>query len=284
MPLLTTTLTGTDLFFESIGDPAHPTLLLIQGLGAQMLGWRPEFCQRIADAGFHVVRFDNRDAGESQKFDGATYTIADMAEDTAGLLAALGIPAAHVVGQSMGGMIAQELAAGHPEMILSLDLLYTTASPRFILGSAIERSEAVVIPTERDAFIEAYLANEYPCRSRDYPQDVSWLRRLGGQAFDRDPGQSGLARQTDAVLHSRERGDLVSRITAPTAILVGDSDQLIDPAASRDLHDRIPGSTLRVFPGMGHEVPSALSDEIVGDIVANAGRLAPEPAATRAAR
>ncbi|BDZ49596.1 alpha/beta hydrolase [Frondihabitans sucicola] len=284
MPLITTT-SGTDLFYESIGDATRPPLLLIQGLGAQMIGWTPEFCRQLAEAGFHVVRFDNRDAGESQKFEGVDYTLTDMADDTAGLLDALGIPAAHIVGQSMGGMIAQELAAGHPEKILTLDLLYTSASPSFILSRAIERSEAVVIPTDRAAFIEAYLSNEYLCRSRDYPQDIAWLRELGGHAFDRDPRQSGLQRQTDAVLHSRERGDLVRTITAPTAILVGDSDQLIDPAASQDLHDRIAGSSLRVFPGMGHEVPAALFREIVADIVANAGRIgAPESIPKEAVR
>jgi pimeloyl-ACP methyl ester carboxylesterase len=276
MPLITTA-TGTDLFYESIGDVEKPPLLLIQGLGAQLLGWHPEFCRQLAEAGFHVIRFDNRDAGESQKFEGATYSIADMAADTAGLLDALGIPAAHVVGQSMGGMIAQELAATYPERILTLDLLYTTASTSFILSSAVERSEAIVIPTDRAAFIEVYLASEHLCRSRDYPQDIPWLRRLGGETFDRDPLQTGLPRQTDAVLHSRERGDLVRTIQAPTAILAGDSDRLIDPAASADLHERIPGSTLRILPGMGHEVPEPLFDEIVREIVANAERVvAPE--------
>lgn len=271
MPRITTA-TGTSLFYETIGDASRPPLVLIQGLGAQMIGWRREFCQRIADAGFYVIRFDNRDVGESQKFDGLDYSVAEMAEDTAGLLDALGMPAAHIVGQSMGGMIAQELAARHPEKILTLALLYTSASTRFILQSGIERSETVVIPTERAPFIEAYLANEYLCRSRDYPQDTDWLRQLGGEAFDRDPRQTGLFRQTDAVLHSGERDDLVRIITAPTVILVGDSDRLIDPAASDDLHDLIAGSTLRIFPGMGHEVPEALFDEIVAEIVVNAGR------------
>ena len=266
-------MTEVSLAHESFGDPGRPPLLLIQGLGAHMLGWRAEFCRQIADAGFHVIRFDNRDVGLSQKFPQGGYTLADMADDTAGLLTALDIPAAHVVGQSMGGMVAQELALRHPSRVRTLTLIYTAPSPEFLIGrdlvdDRIEQPRA----RDRDEAIALYLADEAACASPGYPQDVDWLRELGGQMFDRDYDPDGVRRQLDALDRSPDRTPHLHRIDAPTAILHGDGDQLIDVAAAKVLHERIPGSTLTSYPGMGHELPRPLWPDIVEQIRRNAGR------------
>ena len=121
--------------YDEFGDPDAPPLVLIQGLSAQRLGWRPGFCQRLAEAGFHVLRFDNRDVGESQRYPGDGYSLSDMAQDVVGFLDALGIETAHVVGQSMGGIIAQFFAEEHPDRLRSLGLLYTAASIRHFIGA-----------------------------------------------------------------------------------------------------------------------------------------------------
>jgi pimeloyl-ACP methyl ester carboxylesterase len=270
MPTVTAA-NGTHLCYETCGDPAHPPMLLIQGLSGQLIGWRPEVCQAFVEAGYHVIRFDNRDVGGSQKFPGASYGIPDMADDAAGLLKALGIPAAHVTGQSMGGMIAQELAIRHPRKVLSLALVYTAASGDWLLSDALDRPTQIPV-VDRQSAIQGYLVNESSCASPAYAQDTAWIADLGGQMYDRDPEQSGVVRQMNAVLTSRDRSELVATITAPTTILVGDGDRLIDPAASEDLHRRIPGSELHVFAGMGHEVPLAILRKIVDIIDRNATR------------
>jgi pimeloyl-ACP methyl ester carboxylesterase len=270
---LVTTSGGVSLEYDTFGEAGRPPVLLIQGLGAHLLGWRAELCRQIADAGFHVIRFDNRDAGLSQKFPQGGYTLADLADDTAGLLTALGIPAAHVVGQSMGGMVAQELALGHPSRVRTLTLVYTAPSKDFLFGrdlveERMERPRA----RDRDEAIAQYLDNEAACASPGYPQDTAWLRELGGRMFDRDYDPDGVQRQLDAIDRTPGRSSRLPGIAVPTAILHGDGDQLIDPAAAKVLHERIPGSTLTVFPGMGHELPRPLWTDIVEEIRHNTRR------------
>ncbi|OZC59792.1 hypothetical protein CH267_06815 [Rhodococcus sp. 06-621-2] len=263
------------LSYDTVGDAAAPPLVLIQGLGAQSLGWHPDFCRALADAGYHVIRPDNRDVGLSQKFPGGGYTLADMATDIAGLIDALGIDSAHIVGQSMGGMIAQELALRERAFVRSMTLIYTCAHPDRIDNAAItERSEALTaVPTNRDEAIAAYLENESFCAGEAYPNDTGWLTRLGGQMYDRDPASDAVPRQFDAILTSRDRRPLLPSITTPTAILCGDSDRLIDPRASTELHHLIPGSTLTVFEGMGHALPQPLWKDIVSIIDTNCRRV-----------
>lgn len=268
---LTTTTSGVRMAYEAFGDVERPPLLLIQGLGAQMLGWRRELCDALAEAGFHVIRFDNRDIGGSQKFPDGGYLIADMADDTAALLDALNISAAHIVGQSMGGMIAQELAVRHPRKVLSLALLYTAASADWLSPLVAERPLQRSI-TDRESAIRAYLENERYVASETYEFDEAWIATLGGQMYDRDPEQDGITRQLQAVLNSPDRRDRVGRITAPTTILVGSADRLIDPAASVDLHQRIGGSRYREFPGLGHEIALGVLTDFVIEISLNAQR------------
>jgi pimeloyl-ACP methyl ester carboxylesterase len=224
----------------------------------------------LAQVGYWVVRFDNRDVGQSEKFPSQDYRIEDMADDTAGLLDALQLESAHIVGQSMGGMIAQELALRHPGRVASLALIYTTASSAWLLPSVTDRVSPPV--TDRDSAIRAYLDNERWAASKAYAQDREWLAHLGGQAYDRDPEQAGVHRQFTAVMKAPDRGERVGDITAPTTILVGDADQLINPEASADLHARIPGSRYQVFPGLGHEVAMAVASAFVEEIDVNARR------------
>ncbi|MDJ0105000.1 alpha/beta hydrolase [Rhodococcus erythropolis] len=272
MPHITAT-NGTELFYDSFGDDTAEPLVLIQGLSAHMLGWHPRFCQRLADANFHVIRFDNRDVGLSQKFPSGGYCIADMADDAAGLIRALEISPSHVVGQSMGGMIAQQLALDHPELVRSLALIYTAPSKHFIFGmDLVEARMDVTSPENREQAAKQYVEAEEPCGSPAYPTDVEWLLELGGQMYDRDPAAGGVDRQLAAIDTSPDRTDALPLMRVPTTIVCGDSDRLIDPAASSALHDAIAGSTLTVFPGMGHNLPEPLWTNLIDLIATGASR------------
>lgn len=272
MPLISTP-AGVRICYETFGSSAHPPLLLIQGLGAHMLGWRHELCQQIADAGFRVVRFDNRDVGLSQKFPEGGYTLSDMAADAAGLLEVLGIDSAHVVGQSMGGMIAQQLVIDHPDRVRSLGLIYTAPDDTFISGrDLVDERLAMARARTRGEAVELYLRNEAPCASPGYPTDLQWLRELGGLMYDRDYDPDGITRQMSAIGASPDRTEALRAVGVPTTIVHGDGDQLIGPTASKVLHDVIPDATLTIIPGMGHELPRPLWDRIVDLVHDNAHR------------
>ena len=262
---------GAAIAYDTFGDATAPPLVLIQGFSAQRLGWRPGFCETVADRGFHVIRFDNRDVGESQRYPEGGYTISDLADDTVALLDELDLAAVHLVGQSMGGMIAQLVATAHPSRVNSLGLLYTTASIRHFINAddvIAERAQAVP-PATREEFIPAYLANESSCASPAYPQDTTWLAELGGQMWDHGVDQAGVDRQIEALLSYPDQVEADRGITAATAIIAGDGDRLISFHASEELHDTIPGSTLTIFPGMGHELPQPLWSEIAGILHSN---------------
>jgi len=268
-----TTPTGAAIGWDDFGDRQAPPLILIQGFSAQRLGWRPGFCQRVADEGFRVIRFDNRDVGQSQRYPEGGYGVAEFADDTAALLDGLGIDHAHIVGQSMGGIIAQELALRHPERVRSLGLMYTAATPNHFIGrDAIEERMSDALPTTRAEFLHFYPASEAGCASTVYPQDVSWLTEVAGQIWDNGWDPAGVERQLAALLQWTGSLAAMSKVTTPTTILAGDADQLIDYAASRELHDAMPESTLTIFPGMGHEVPEPLWGEISRLLAANASR------------
>jgi pimeloyl-ACP methyl ester carboxylesterase len=274
MPLLTTA-AGKIINWDDFGNESNPPLVLIQGFSAQMLGWHPEFCQRLAEAGFHVIRFDNRDVGRSEHYPNEDYGMADLADDTAALIDGLGLESAHIVGQSMGGMIAQYLAVNHRSAVRSLGLMYTSATLQHLIGAsdAIDAVDALETgPQTREEFTASYVATEANCASASYPQDVRWLAELGGQMFDAGVDPTGIQRQLKCILGYTDRADDDRTITVPTAILAGDSDRLINHIASKQLHELIPGSTLRIFPGMGHEVPRALWNEIVALLGENARR------------
>lgn len=261
---------GTSLAYETFGQRSDPPILLIQGLSAQMLGWHPEFCAMLAESGFFVVRFDNRDVGRSQRFPGRDYRISDMARDAAGLIEALGYDSMHIVGQSMGGMIAQRLAVEHRNRVRSLCLIYTVPSLQYFLAAEIiaERG-SVPTPTTRAEAVELYVRNEEPCGSPGYPTNEEWLRELGGLMWDRGYDIEGVQRQTRAIEAQPDLRDGLDGIAVPTLLLHGDSDRLLSHAGSEELARTIPGAELRVYPGMGHQLPPALWPDMVSGIVAN---------------
>jgi pimeloyl-ACP methyl ester carboxylesterase len=262
--------------WDETGRADDPPLVLIQGLGSQLVGWAPGFTRLLADAGFRVLRYDNRDVGLSQRFPAGGYTIGDLTDDLEALLDDRGIAAAHVVGQSMGGMVAQELALRHPERVRSLALLYTTASPRHLLRADVLDEESVLpdqlAPTTRERFIPYYVRGEATCASRVYPQDTSWLAELAGTVWDRGWEPDGAARQRAAIRARGDRLDAVAAITTPTVVLAGDADQQIDAAGSVELAAAIPGARLHIYPGLGHEIARPVWDDLVGRIAANAAR------------
>ncbi len=265
------TSSGARIAWDAFGSEALPPIILIQGFSAQMIGWRPGFCRRLADQGFHVIRFDNRDVGQSQHYPQGGYTLADFADDTAALLDVLGLDAVHIVGQSMGGMIAQLLWQRHPTRVRSLGLIYTAASERHYLGreAALARMSRP-IPQTREEYAAYYVEGESLCASAAYSQDVAWLSQLGGEIWDRGWDPAGVNRQAEALLGAPDRIDVARSIRVPTVVIAGDGDRLIDSAASVELHQLIAGSTLRIFPGVGHELPQPLWGEIADLLAANA--------------
>ncbi|NEB79834.1 alpha/beta hydrolase [Streptomyces sp. SID14478] len=264
---------GARIAWDAFGSEDLPPMVLIQGHGAQLLGWREGFCERLVQEGFRVIRFDNRDVGQSQRYPEGGYELSDLADDTAALLDGLGLGSAHVVGQSMGGMVAQQLALRHPHRVRSLGLLYTAPSLRYFRGrAAVEGRTAAAAPASRDAFVAQYLAAEAVCRSTAYPQDTAWLTAVGARIWDRGWEPGGPERQLRALLTTVDHDEMLRALRVPTTILTGDSDQLVDPAASARLREVIPRSTLTVFPGMGHELPEPLWDEIAALLGAGARR------------
>ena len=249
------------LCYETFGDPADPTLLLIMGLGTQMIAWHEDFCGSLADAGFHVVRFDNRDSGRSthvkgrpptltqlalRRSSGARYTLEDMAGDAVGLLTHLGVERAHVVGASMGGMIAQTVAIRHPERVLSLVSIMSNTGARLSGQPAFAVYPLMVraAPAEREKFAE-HIANLYakigsPGFDRD-PEEVLAMARL---AWDRDHDRAASGRQLGAIVTAPDRGGDLGRIQAPTLVIHGKSDKLVRPSGGRTTASRVPGARL----------------------------------------
>ncbi|MDX2939550.1 alpha/beta fold hydrolase [Streptomyces ipomoeae] len=261
MPHITTA-HGTRLFYDTFGDTAHPPLVLLEGLGSQMIGWREEFCALLVEQGFRVVRLDNRDAGRSDRFD-RNYALRDMAQDVAGLIDALGLGSAHIVGQSMGGMIAQELAIHWPDLVRSLTLFYTAPNPSFIKDAAGALDNAFAGPLSRQDRVRRFLESNALCASSSYPQDTAWLRALAEESVARDPYFGDTARQMTAIQESPDRLPALRELTVPVTVITGDADLLIDPAGSAAIAEAVGTADLHVFPGMGHEINQALWPQFV---------------------
>jgi pimeloyl-ACP methyl ester carboxylesterase len=280
---------GIRLCYDTFGDPADPALLLIMGLGTQMVAWHEDFCGRLVDEGFHVIRFDNRDIGRSTHIEGAptptipqllmrrppaAYRLEDMAGDAAGLLDCLGIGAAHVVGASMGGMIAQTLAASRPERVLSLTSIMSTTGGRLV-GQPALRVMPIFLkqaPRERDAFIDHTETLFKTIGSSGIDRDDAELREVAGLMYDRGLDPAGTARQLAAIIASGNRTPALRRITAPTVVIHGTADRLVRPSGGRATVRAIPGARLVKVAGMGHDLPRAAWDQIVTAIADNAQR------------
>ena len=284
---------GVTLCYETFGDPANPTALLVMGLGTQMVAWHEDFCLQLADRGLHVVRFDNRDIGRSTHMKGrpptirqlltrsrraAHYTLRDMADDAAGLLEELELAPAHVIGASMGGMIAQCLAARHPEAVRSLtSIMSNTGSLRS--GQPALRVYSVFLrraPSEREAFIEHMERVFAAIGSRGLPRDPEDIRAIAALSYDRDRDPEAAGRQLAAIIAAGDRTPELRRITAPTLVIHGSADPLVAPSGGRATARAIPGADLLMVPGMGHDLPRAawptLIDAIAGHALRAEGR------------
>jgi pimeloyl-ACP methyl ester carboxylesterase len=281
---------GIEMAYEEFGDPSDPTVLLIMGLGVQMLGWDEELCGMLAGRGFRVVRFDNRDVGRSTKIEGgprpdvmaaamgdlrsASYTLSEMADDCAGLLDHLGTVAAHVVGASQGGMIAQTLAIEHPERVLSLtSIMSSTGAP----GVGQPHPEAIPAlltrpPADREGFAEFVVRTWRLIGSPGFEADEEALRERGRAMFDRGLYPDGTARQLLAILASGDRTEALRKLHVPTLVVHGTRDVLIDVSGGKATAAAIPGARLEVVEGMGHDLPRPLWPRFVAWIVENAER------------
>jgi pimeloyl-ACP methyl ester carboxylesterase len=281
---------GIELVYETFGDPADDTILLIMGLGVQMLWWDERFCQMLAGRGYRVVRFDNRDVGRSTKLEGgprpdvmaalagdvssASYVLADMADDCVGLLDELGVEAAHVVGASQGGMIAQTVAIRHPERVLSLTSIMSTTGDRAVGQPHPEAIPALLTrpPAGRDGFIDFVVGAWKVIGSPGFEVDEEALRARAGASYDRGIFPEGTARQLVAILASGDRTEDLRRLDVPTTVIHGTNDILIDVSGGKATAAAIPGARLELIEGMGHDLPRQLWPRLVDLIVENAER------------
>ena len=272
MPRATTN--GIEVEYETFGDPAAPPILLVAGLGAQMISFDDPFCDLLAARGFHVIRFDNRDVGRSTRMD-AAYTLDDMAADADGLLDALGIKAAHVVGVSMGGFIAQLLALNHPERVLSLTSLISGPNgedqvPPTAEGTAVLLSPP---PETRDEQIALGLKAKQALLGPDDPFDEEWERPRIERAVDRAYNPEGFARQLAAIMSAPGRLERLRSLRVPTLVIHGDSDILIPVDNGRNVAAAVPGARMVEIEGMGHDVPRRVWPQVI-DAIAEVARQA----------
>jgi pimeloyl-ACP methyl ester carboxylesterase len=302
---------GITLCYETFGDPADPPAVLVMGLAVQMLAWHEDFCRELAARGLYVVRFDNRDSGRSTHIRtrppniaqlalrsvararrASTYTLSDMAQDTAGLIDGLGLAPAHVIGASMGGMIAQTLAAEHPAKVRSLVSMMSNTGYRFsgqpklglytlFLRRPLPGRQAFVATAER---LFATIG------SSGLPQDHDDIRALAEQSYDRDHDPAGPTRQLAAILASGDRTAQLRTITAPTLVIHGTADPLVTPSGGRATARAIPGARLMMVPGMGHDLPRAAWPRLIDAISEHTARAdrdagrTPHPRAPAASR
>ena len=282
---------GITIEYESTGD--GDPLLLVMGLGGQLTDWPDDFVDEIASAGFRVIRFDNRDIGMSTEFDWeppsqtkavlggiarrpphAEYHIADMAADTAGLLDALDIDSAHVVGMSMGGMIAQSLAIAHPDRVRSLTSVMSNTGDRKngrVTAKLMAKLARLPEPTREtavDRSVELFTLISGPAF------DPVEYRERAQRSVDRSFRPDGTARQTAAIMASPDRTAQLARVTAPTLVVHGLVDPLVKPSGGIATAKAVPGSRLVMYPDMGHDIPRARTAELIGEIRRNADRAA----------
>jgi pimeloyl-ACP methyl ester carboxylesterase len=263
---------GIELEYEVFGRGDGETILLINGLGSQMTRWPADFCGLLADRGFQAVRFDNRDVGKSTWLsDDKPYTVEDMAADAMAVLDAVGVAKAHIVGMSMGGMIAQTVASDHAARTLSLtSIMSATGNPD--LPPATPKAWAVISqpapdPKDREAYLDHAVENAETIGSPAYPWPAGALRERAEQELERAYNPPGVARQMGAIRASGDRRGKVKTITAPTVVLHGAEDPLVPPEGGRDTAALIAGAELREIPGMGHDLPPALYDTFVQAIL-----------------
>jgi pimeloyl-ACP methyl ester carboxylesterase len=280
---------GIELCYQEMGDFDAEPLVLIMGLATQMIAWDEGFCAMLAERGFRVVRFDNRDIGRSTRIQGGklpnmldlfvgrgdpAYRLRDMAADTIGLMDHLGIESAHLVGASMGGMIAQCTAIGYPDRVRSLTSIMSTTGSRRV-GHPSYRTFGLLLgrrPRQREAAIERVVKTFKTIGSPGYPFEEEHIRELAGRSFDRGHSQAGIARQLHAITASGDRTPHLRKLEVPTAVIHGKNDVLVNPSGGRATAAAIPGARLKMIDGMGHDMPRALWPTFAEEIAANAAR------------
>jgi pimeloyl-ACP methyl ester carboxylesterase len=262
------------LYYETFGSPSDPTLLLVNGLGSQCINYKPEWCERFVAAGFHVIRFDNRDVGLSTHFtdaslddNGAAYSLADMAADAVAVLDAAGVDKAHVAGVSMGGMIVQQLAIHHRQRLLTMTSIMSRTGEEGY-GQATPEAQAVLMTpgsTDRETAVQRAIKGLHLWGSPEFANEVRW-RRDAEAAFDRACDPAGVARQFFAIHAAGSWADDLPGVTTPTLVIHGDKDTLIDISGGRRTAALIPGAKFVEINGMGHDYPPELWDRLVSEI------------------
>jgi pimeloyl-ACP methyl ester carboxylesterase len=279
---------GIELCYEIFGDANAEPLLLIMGLGAQMILWDDDFCRQLATRGFRVIRFDNRDIGQSSKLTGgkrltplellklrflkipvaAPYKLRDMAEDTTGLMDVLGIKSAHLVGASMGGMIAQEIAISFPQRVRSLtSIMSTTGNPK--VPPPTREAAAMLMappPATREEFLARFAQTWKVLRVGSFPEDEARDRTRAERVFERGLNAPGVGRQFRAILASGSRKERLASVKTPTLVIHGTVDPLVRPEGGKDTAASIPGAKLVMIEGMGHALPIPMWPQIIDAI------------------
>ena len=293
MPHTTTPNTEIELFYEDRGDPSHEPILLVMGLGAQMTLWPDELVDALVGHGYRVIRYDNRDIGLSQKMEGAQapalkmqvirkmigfpakvpYTLADMAADGAGLLDALGIERAHVVGASMGGMIAQLMAINHADKLLSLtSIMSTTGNPKLPQADkpAMQALVAPLKSMEEEDLVAHGINVQEKIGSPGFPADPERRRERALASIRRSVYPAGLPRQLAAIIDDGDRRKRLKKVTTPTLVLHGEADPLVKLEGGKETAASIPNAKLVTIPGWGHDLPLELIDRIAQEIADHA--------------
>ena len=278
-----------ELEYETFGSPEDPALLLVMGLGAQLIHWHTKFCQMLADGGFQVIRFDNRDAGLSTKLDGVEvdflalvaaalegqevsgtpYDLSDMSDDAFGILDDLGIEQAHIVGASLGGMIAQTMAIEQPSRVMSLTSIMSSTGTREIMGIP-DDSLALLLapaPTERSAYLEYSDQYSIWCSKKYF--DAELAREYAAASYDRSHYPEGSGRQIAALLASGDREPDLAEMNVPTLVIHGRDDRLILPLLGERTADVIPGSNYLLVSDMGHDLPEPLWGVVVDAVLSH---------------
>lgn len=283
---------GIEIVYDTFGKPSAPPMLLIMGLGAQMIAWDEEFCTELAARGYRVIRFDNRDVGLSTRFDEAgvpdipalmqaavqgeaiqaPYTLRDMADDAVGLLDALEIESAHVVGISMGGGIAQEMTIHHPDRLRTLtSIMSSTGDPQ--LPPPKPEAMAMLVtpaPTDRAGCIESSIKTWRVLNGPAFPLDEDRTRERAGQSFDRGLSPDGTFRQLAAIMASGSRKEALKSVQVPTLVIHGDADPLVPVEGGIDTANAIPGAELMIIEGMGHSLPPEVAPQVIEAIARHA--------------
>jgi pimeloyl-ACP methyl ester carboxylesterase len=283
---------GIDICYEIFGDASAEPMLLIMGLGAQMIHWDDDFCAQLAARGFRVIRFDNRDIGKSSRLSGgkrltpiellklrflkipvaAPYKLRDMAEDTISLMDVLGIKSAHLVGASMGGMIAQEIAISFPQRVRSLtSIMSTTGNPK--VPPPTREAAAVLMappPATKEEYFVRFAQTWKVLRAGSFPEDEALDRARAERTFERGLNPAGVARQLRAILASGSRKERLHQVKAPTLVIHGSVDPLVRPEGGKDTAASIPGARFLLIEGMGHALPIPMWPQIIDAIAKHA--------------